>query len=131
MQKILHLVRFYCKFLSRTGFNEKQIGIYQALVDFNFTNLVSNLNLTSIKNLLEVYYEANLTKRGEQYSSGWYSCLEKRDEIFLLLEETSELVVLNRFEKELDSVESRIIYKSFNKIRVEFKWLNIENILKY
>jgi hypothetical protein len=125
---ILYLVRFYCKFLTQTGYNEKIIGIYQALVDFNFTDLASNLNQTSIKNLLEVYYEANLPKFGEQYSSGWYSCLEKRDEIFSLLEETSDLIVSNRFENELDSMEGKIINTIYNEIRVEFKWLNIENL---
>ena len=128
VNSILYLIRFYCKFLTQTGYNEKLIGIYQALVDFNLTNLTSSLDLGNIKNLLEVYYEANLPKFGEQYSSGWYSCLEKRDEIFKCLEETADMVVLNRFENELDNFEQKIVNTNFDELRVEFKWLDMENL---
>ena len=124
---IFHLIRFYCKFLIETGYDEKVIGIYQALIDFNFTNL-ENLNINSIKNLLEVYYETNLPKFGEQYSRGWYSCLENRDDVFKNLEENADFVVSSRYEHELDGLEQNIIYTDFNELRVEHKWLILENL---
>ena len=68
LNNILNGLETYCSFLSKAGYYEKGIAIYQSLIDFNFTISSSNnknLNFNNRKKLFELYAEIGLPKVNE------------------------------------------------------------------
>lgn len=126
---ILHLLDIYCNFLKKSGYIEKSISLYQAILDFNFSvcenqkSKYANINKESKKTLFELYWDLGLPKFGENYSTGWLNCLETRDSIFEKLDEKGIQI---RFDDFLDVIEDKILLQK--SIRIEFRWLEMENL---
>jgi len=65
LNNILNGIENYCSFLSKAGYYEKGIAIYQSLIDLNFTISSpnhKNLDFNNRKNLFELYAEIGLPK---------------------------------------------------------------------
>lgn len=90
---ILQLLDNYISFLVRSGYVEKAIGLYQALIDLNLCvsspNKYKNLDVKSRLTLFELFWDMGLPKFGEAHSTGWLNCLENRDEISKKIEDHS------------------------------------------
>jgi hypothetical protein len=122
---VLDLVDKYCLFLSRCGYVEKSIGIYQALLDFNFYSNHAKFETCSKMRLFELYWDIGLPKFGETFSQdGWLNCLENREAIFKSIELAEQSQ--GRNEDILDEVETNILDKK--SVRIEYRWLEIENL---
>lgn len=95
MSLVLRLVDNYAGFLIRSGYVEKAIALYQALVDFNLCVMTSssstnreykNLDVSRRRTLFELFWDMGLPKFGEAHSNGWLNCLDMRESIFEKLE---------------------------------------------
>jgi hypothetical protein len=112
----------YLMLLQYADYSEKVIGIYQALIDFN---LSSNSNTRFlIKNegdansLFELFCDSCLPKYGERFYSGYLNGLEKRKELYDLLE--TNITV----RESCDSAETVILNEDDK--RIELKWLVLQ-----
>lgn len=112
MELVLRVLDNYAGFLIRSGYVEKAIGLYQALVDFNLCvtsrteTKYANLDAKSRFTLFELFWDMGLPKFGEAHSLGWLQCLADRD------------VVL---EKSCESALKGIGFCSLSKLRVLFE----------
>jgi hypothetical protein len=61
---MLQLLDCYCSFLARMGYVEKVIGIYQAMIEFNFNS--KSLDLKSKRPLFELFWDIGLPRFGEK-----------------------------------------------------------------
>lgn len=118
---IYTFIATYARFLVSSGYDEKAIGLYQALIDFN-TSTSKKYDLNSLKSLLELYYDSNLPKFSENHSIGWFEGLEKREELFEALDKT----LFERYDDKIDEVEENILFNDVFTTRIEHKWLDIE-----
>ena len=125
----LQLVDAYTSFLSKSGHIEKAIGVYQALLDFNFcantkndNSNYKNLNFKSRKALFELYWDIGLPKFGEKHSTGWLNCLDNREKVFEKLEDETTY----RYDEFMDSFENKIL--NWSNIRIEYRWNEIERL---
>ena len=73
--------------------------------------------------MLGLYWDIGLPKFGEKLSNGWLNCLECRDSIFEKLDEQG---IQTRYDNLLDIVEDKILLQK--SIRIEFRWLGMENL---
>jgi hypothetical protein len=126
LNSILKGIEIYCQFLSRAGYFEKGLAVYQSIIDLNFcTNSASytDLDLKSRKSMFELFAEIGLPKFGENLSTGWLKCLESRDSLFQKLESEIDL---NRYDDYLDANEEKLL--AMKSIRIEYRWLEIERL---
>jgi hypothetical protein len=132
---LIELVDFYCTFMAQSGYVEKSIALYQALIDFNFCIVPSNKNskhnnMSEIerKALFELYWDMGLPKFGEAHSTGWLNCLESREKIERTLVESEERIKnsLNRYDEQLEKIETRLL--DCKSLRVEFRWHELERL---
>ena len=133
-ENIIQVLDVYCSFLKSAGYIEKSIGVYQAVLDFNFcicknaNSQYMNADFKSKKILFELYWDIGLPKFGEKFSNGWINCLENRDNLF---EKIDQDLYTNsqRFDDYLDIVEDQILFQKI--IRIEYLWLDLENLRSF
>lgn len=90
---MLRLVDNYVGFLIRSGYVEKAIGLYQALLDFNLCDgqrtQYKTANVESRLTLFELFWDIGLPKFGEAHSDGWLNCLDNREAVFQKVENSN------------------------------------------
>lgn len=126
LNNILIGLDLYCSFLARSGYFEKAVGVYQALLDFNLytsSSAYPSLDLASRKKLFELFSEIGLPKFGEPLSTGWLNCLENRNGLFEKLETETSLF---RYDDYLDTLEEKLL--ALKSIRIEYRWVEIEQL---
>ena len=90
---LLQMLDNYCGFLLRSGYVEKAVGLYQALLDFNLCtagrNEYKSVDARSRRTLFELFWDIGLPKFGERFSSGWLDCLERKERIREMIENSN------------------------------------------
>lgn len=90
---MLRLLDNYSSFLVRSGYFEKAIALYQAIIDFNLcassSTQYKNMDAKSRLTFFELFSDMGLPKFGETHSIGWFNCLENREKIFEKVETQS------------------------------------------
>lgn len=117
---LIDLVDKYTRLLSTSGYMEKSIGIYQALLDFTLYEAGAKDKQTAF----EMYWDMSLPRFGETRSLGWIESMSKRDE--LILQSGDEDNQMTRNEDILDQLESSIVNDKSE--RIELRWLEMEKM---
>jgi hypothetical protein len=127
MQELLHIFARLCLFLKQTGYAERAIACYQAIIEFNCF-LPSDLKHSSVHQKLEKFQEfwdSECPRFGESGAVGWKNSLEKRieHEGFLSKLETE----LEQFDDVKDRYERWLLKENYAS---RIQWAPIRNVVQ-
>jgi hypothetical protein len=149
---LINLVNEWTFLLKNAGYNEKELAIWQAVIDFNYfialntetddKNEFSNLNYESRRQFFELFWDTGLKKFGEKRNKDdtWLNELYKKKYSKLNDDRNDEDLNDRQIDNDLYRMEESILDPSnplnIFKIddRIEFKWLKMEqdrNLLQW
>ncbi|KAK6997820.1 protein NRDE2 [Biomphalaria glabrata] len=115
--KLLGLFCQYCDFLNHTGYTERAISSFQALIEFNLFCPIS-LNLTTTKQRVEIFqtfWESGVTRFGEPKAKGWSNWFQNKQTGSIHIPQTVNT----------DELEDKVILE---KLTRSLTWLKMEKI---
>ena len=103
--KLLVVFILYCHFLQHSGFVEKAIALFQALIEFNLCSpdtLFADQNIDKAKdrlNVFEAFWDEEVARVGEDGASGWRAWMESRASNSKEIKEQLGVIDMNEYKE--------------------------------
>lgn len=115
--ELVKLFSDYCTFLYDTGYTERSIASWQAIIEFNFFSPSNKYDTSELTTFFEPFWDSGAPRIGESNALGWDQTIK--------MKQVADCTLFDKIYQDLEKTEEKI---SVDAKSVSDLWLQLERV---